>query len=78
MRVFKPSIKSNTTLKKKKTYTFGDIPDEIMSKAHDYSYEEPLFFKGKFSDYLLYEYEGTLFVKMFLSFQTFREVFDAK
>lgn len=74
MRKFRASLLSNSTLKKKKEYDFEDIPEHIFTKAKKHTYKNPLFFKGKFCDYSLYYHSKELYVKMFLKFQTFREI----
>lgn len=74
MRKFKPSLLSISKLKKMKEYTFDDIPEEVFVEGTRHTYELPLFYRGESKrNYLLYMYDGELYVKMFLSFQTFRE-----
>jgi hypothetical protein len=70
---FKPNIKSSTSFKKLKEYSFDDIPKEVKQRALKYKFETPLYYFGDL-DYMLYADEGILYIKAFTSFTTFKEI----
>ena len=74
---FKNTMTSRSSLKKKKFYEFEELSDEVIEEAKNHSFENPLYVRGKMTDWLVYTNEEGVFVaKLVLAFSSFVLVKD--